>query len=168
LRPAPLRVYDSLVAHSKFFAVSILQSSIRLLNMDGSFAKSPASFPKPTGTFAKSPNFQHRHSSSQDSTFQTVPGGPVPSEGCEEPRCTTPHDEVWYCVDCSVRFCETCWKLCLQHQPGRTARDGIEHERTVYHEVERLRDIMNPPSSQERLLQMHGSDEDTTWFGEPH
>lgn len=84
---------------------------------------------------------------------------------CEEPRCTTRDDPVYFCVDCSVRFCNTCWDLVLQHQPGRTARDGIEHERTDFHAVKRLQDIMNPPSSHQTLVQMHNSDEETTWFG---
>lgn len=87
---------------------------------------------------------------------------------CEDHRCATRQDKVYFCVDCSVRYCNTCWDLVLPHQPGRTARDGIEHERTDFHAVKRLQNIMNPPSSHHTLHQLHNSDEDTTWFGMPY
>lgn len=120
-----------------------------------------------TSSRSTKPHLQSRTSSmSSGPAIQTRPARPAVPEGCEDPRCTTPQRAVWFCVDCSVRYCDTCWSLCLAHQPGRTARDGIAHERTVFHEVERLREIMNPPSSQDKLSQMHESDEGTTWFGE--
>ena len=89
-------------------------------------------------------------------------------QGCEDPRCNTPHENVHYCVDCSARLCVTCWNLVLHHRPEKLGSDGKLHEKTNendYHVAKRLKTILDPTVDQRELRQLHEEDEKTTWFG---
>jgi hypothetical protein len=87
------------------------------------------------------------------------------AEVCEDRRCNTPDQKVYYCVDCSSRFCETCWTFQTPHQDGKLGRDGQPHEQTNYHVAKRLEKILHPPADEDELRQMHEEDQDSTWFG---
>jgi hypothetical protein len=95
-----------------------------------------------------------------------IPSGAA--ERCEDVRCTTPSDRVFYCVDCSSCFCSSCWTFQTPHRQGKLGRDGQPHEKTNYHIAKRLERILNPPADQARLRQMHENDEQSTWFGMYH
>ena len=93
---------------------------------------------------------------------------PDPEKGrkCEDERCTSPSSNVHYCVDCDSSYCEGCWGKQAPHKPGKVGRDGIEHERTIYELYEVYKAILFPPSSQDRLRQLHDEDISSLWFGE--
>jgi len=86
--------------------------------------------------------------------------------GCEDERCPQKDgDSVWYCVDCSCHFCETCWGFQPPHRAGKTARDGLSHEKINYYIAKRLESILSPTNDQDEVRRLHETDEKSTWFG---
>jgi hypothetical protein len=81
------------------------------------------------------------------------------------PACTGASAELWWCVDCSARICDGCWPEVPGHCKGATARDGQPHEKTDSRRHDRLREILNPPVTEEELERLHAADLETTWFG---
>ncbi|KAF8847153.1 hypothetical protein BDZ45DRAFT_811773 [Acephala macrosclerotiorum] len=77
----------------------------------------------------------------------------------------TAGNKVWWCVDCNSRICDGCWPRVPGHRNGSTARDNQPHEKTDPHRHERLRKILNPPTTEEELDRLHEADVETTWFG---
>ncbi|KAF2465829.1 FabD/lysophospholipase-like protein [Lindgomyces ingoldianus] len=89
-----------------------------------------------------------------------------PGERCEDERCDRKSDDyIWYCVDCSCRFCESCWRFQPPHRKGKYARDGKPHEQIDYHIAKRLESILNPSNDREEVRKLHETDEKSTWFG---
>jgi hypothetical protein len=83
------------------------------------------------------------------------------------PSCTGATAELWWCVDCSARICDGCWPEVPGHCQGATARDGQPHEKTDSRRHDRLREILNPPVTEDELERLHAADLETTWFGKP-
>lgn len=81
--------------------------------------------------------------------------------------CTGSNAALWLCVDCSTRICDGCWPLVPGHRDGAIARDGQPHEKTEVFRHGRLREILNPPVSEDELERLHEADIETTWFGRP-
>ncbi|KAE8448014.1 hypothetical protein EG329_009937 [Mollisiaceae sp. DMI_Dod_QoI] len=81
------------------------------------------------------------------------------------PNCTGPNEALWLCVDCSARICDVCWSQIPGHRDGVTARDGQPHEKTDSRRHDRLREILNPPVTEDELERLHEADVETTWFG---
>jgi hypothetical protein len=106
---------------------------------------------------------QHFTMSGIDTVFQPTPSQ---EDSCEDERCRqNAGDYVWYCVDCSCRFCESCWKFQPPHREGKYARDGKPHERIKYQVAKRLENILNPTNDREEVVKLHEADERCTWFG---
>jgi hypothetical protein len=79
--------------------------------------------------------------------------------------CTGSSAGLWWCVDCSTRICDGCWPGVPGHRDGATARDGQPHEKTDSRRHDRLREILNPPVTEDELERLHAADLETTWFG---
>jgi hypothetical protein len=79
--------------------------------------------------------------------------------------CTGSSAGLWWCVDCSTRICDGCWPVVPGHRDGATARDGQPHEKTDSRRHDRLREILNPPVTEDELERLHAADLETTWFG---
>ncbi|KAF2725665.1 hypothetical protein K431DRAFT_260515 [Polychaeton citri CBS 116435] len=104
-------------------------------------------------------------SSSDGASFASSPVSPLPNESCEDERCRAPASRVWHCVDCDSNYCEECWAYQGPHKPGKLGRDGVPHEKTSVQLVARLKGILQPPASTERLKQLHQEDRASKWFG---
>jgi hypothetical protein len=101
----------------------------------------------------------------EKSAGEAHPSGP--GSGCEDERCPqTAGDKVWYCVDCSCHFCESCWKFQPSHKTGKTARDGLSHEKINYYVAKRLEAILSPTNDHDEVRRLHEVDERSIWFGE--
>ncbi|KAF1847324.1 uncharacterized protein K460DRAFT_278260 [Cucurbitaria berberidis CBS 394.84] len=85
---------------------------------------------------------------------------PKTCESCEEH--TSP---IWNCSYCGMNFCDPCWGKQGPHKRGRTAPDGLPHEKANPSIVRRFRDILTPPKEHLTQEALHREDEDTTWFG---
>jgi hypothetical protein len=57
------------------------------------------------------------------------------------------------------------WPVVPGHRDGATARDGQPHEKTDSRRHDRLREILNPPVTEDELERLHAADLETTWFG---
>jgi hypothetical protein len=101
----------------------------------------------------------------EKSAGEAHPSGP--GSGCEDERCPqTAGDKVWYCVDCSCHFCESCWKFQPSHKTGKTARDGLSHEKINYYVAKRLEAILSPTNDHDEVRRLHEVDERSIWFGD--
>lgn len=68
-------------------------------------------------------------------------------------------------MGCSCWLCENCWPAYPPHSGGRRGRDGLEHEKTHYHVVKKLEDILTSCPTPAAIEEFHSRDLDTTWFG---
>jgi len=80
--------------------------------------------------------------------------------------CKRTGSRTWTCIQCNNdSFCEVCWSKERAHRPGAVGFDGKPHEKTDRKVVARLREILQPERTTEQQLELHRSDENTTWFG---
>jgi hypothetical protein len=64
-----------------------------------------------------------------------------------------------------MNFCDPCWNIQGPHKPGRKGPDGLPHEKADPTIVQRLKEILTPPTDQAEQQLLHVDDDDTTWFG---
>lgn len=81
-------------------------------------------------------------------------------EACEQVQ-----ESTYYCVNCDMVFCITCWAKQGPHKPGKVGPDGLPHEKADPQVVKRLQDILTPSNDPVVQQFKHQEDEDTTWFG---
>ncbi|KAF2650662.1 hypothetical protein K491DRAFT_697115 [Lophiostoma macrostomum CBS 122681] len=91
------------------------------------------------------------------------PAQPSTKSKCES--CELLHKRTWNCSYCDMNFCDPCWNIQGPHKPGRKGPDGLPHEKADPNIVQRLKEILTPPTDQAEQQSLHVDDDDTTWFG---
>ena len=82
---------------------------------------------------------------------------------CQQCRAKT---KTFICIQCNnLPFCDTCWSTWVLHADGATGWGGRPHEKSDPHVITRLRDILEPSTSDADHEKSLESDDDTTWFG---
>lgn len=71
----------------------------------------------------------------------------------------------YFCIDCGLTFCQSCWSSSPSHASGVVNRDGMAHEKINKQIAARLGKIFTPSSDPEKQRQLHEDDANTTWFG---
>ena len=84
---------------------------------------------------------------------------------CGDPRCDDRNDQkrqLFFCADCKSCLCDRCWPL----QPTHVYSEHEPLKYQAYLQCIRLKTILNTPTSEEDLEELHSQDRNTTWFGE--
>ena len=66
---------------------------------------------------------------------------------------------------CDSIFCDSCWQLQLCHKKARLAPGLIPHERTDATVAQKIKTALEPGIDMARQESLHGTDENTKWFG---
>lgn len=107
--------------------------------------------------------FPRTGSSSRDGPANQQALATSPYKPCSRCKANT---RTFICIQCnSLVFCDTCWSGWELHADGATGWGGRPHEKSDPHVVTRLREILEPSTSDadhDRNLEL---DDDTTWFG---
>ncbi|KAH7084592.1 hypothetical protein FB567DRAFT_445911, partial [Paraphoma chrysanthemicola] len=83
---------------------------------------------------------------------------------CKDPRCDDRNDQerqLFFCADCKSCLCEKCWPL----QPTHESSEHEKLEYKAYLQCIRLKKILNTPTTEKDLEELHSQDRNTTWFG---
>jgi hypothetical protein len=72
---------------------------------------------------------------------------------------------IWYCATCTAHFCNPCWDQFLAHRSKSNRERPRAHEKTNEMIVKRMDEILDPPSDEEKLSQLHNDDQESIWFG---
>lgn len=122
------------------------------------------------------PSVLHHHLSRKAMIMPTISGssswGGQPQQlaprSCSYEPCSqcAANTKTFICIQCNnLAFCEACWPTWVLHVDGATGWGGRPHEKADPHVITRLREILEPSTTDadhDRNLEL---DDDTTWFG---
>lgn len=89
----------------------------------------------------------------------------VEADKCEDDDCQNIDQLVFYCHECDCSFCNVCWNKQPAHRPNKRGAAGRQHEKIDRAIVQKYQEILESTTIPREQAQLHGTDEDTTWFG---